>query len=80
MSSVGIFEAKNRLSELVERVQRGEEITLTRRGEVVARIVPPAHPANAQALDEVMNRIRTLRKGVRAGRTPLRKLIEDGRR
>ena len=37
MTSVGIFEAKNRLSELVARAARGEEIVITRRGEQVAR-------------------------------------------
>lgn len=80
MSAVGIFEAKNRLSELVEGVERGEEITLTRRGKVVARIVPPARPTDARTLDELTNRIRRLRIGVRSGRTSLRTLIEDGRR
>ena len=41
MTTVGIFEAKNRLSELVERALRGEEIVITRRGEQVARLMPP---------------------------------------
>jgi prevent-host-death family protein len=40
-TTAGIFEAKNRLSELVERAARGEHITITRRGEAVARLMPP---------------------------------------
>ena len=39
MKSYAIFEAKNRLSELVASVQNGEEITLTRHGNPVARLV-----------------------------------------
>jgi len=35
---VGIFEAKTRLSELLERVERGEDIVITRRGAPVARL------------------------------------------
>jgi len=38
--SVGVHEAKTHLSRLLERVATGEEITITRRGEEVARLVP----------------------------------------
>ena len=38
--SVGVHEAKTQLSRLLERVMAGEEITITRRGEEVARLVP----------------------------------------
>ena len=40
MGEVGLFEAKNRLSELVDRAERGEEIVITRRGKAVAKLVP----------------------------------------
>lgn len=39
--SVGVHEAKTQLSQLLRRVAAGEEITITRRGQVVARLVPP---------------------------------------
>jgi prevent-host-death family protein len=39
--SVGVHEAKTNFSKLLERVAAGEEITITRRGEEVARLVPP---------------------------------------
>jgi prevent-host-death family protein len=45
--SVGVHEAKTNLSKLLERVAAGEEITITRRGEEVARLVP-AQPATAR--------------------------------
>ncbi|HUF31844.1 MAG TPA: type II toxin-antitoxin system prevent-host-death family antitoxin [Acidimicrobiales bacterium] len=38
--SVGVHEAKTNLSELLRLVDTGEEITITRRGEAVARLVP----------------------------------------
>lgn len=81
MTTVGIFEAKNRLSELVDRAARGEEIVITRRGEQVARLMPPRVPealAQAQALAV---RIRRSREGQPLGDGPsIRDLIEEGRR
>jgi prevent-host-death family protein len=40
MTSVTIDEAKTQLSKLIERVERGEEIVITRGKEPVARLVP----------------------------------------
>jgi prevent-host-death family protein len=45
--SVGVHEAKTHLSKLLERVATGEEITITRRGEEVARLVP-THPSGGR--------------------------------
>jgi prevent-host-death family protein len=39
MSEIGTFEAKNKLSELLARAERGEEIVITRRGRPVAKLV-----------------------------------------
>jgi len=80
-TTFGLFEAKNRLSELVDRASRGEEIVITRRGEEVARLVPALKPdarAQAQALVQRILRSRTghpLGQGV-----SLRELIAEGRR
>jgi prevent-host-death family protein len=40
MTEVGMHEAKSNLSKLVERVEKGEEIVITRRGQPAARLVP----------------------------------------
>ncbi|MCB1489801.1 MAG: type II toxin-antitoxin system Phd/YefM family antitoxin [Bauldia sp.] len=40
--TVGAFEAKTKLSELLDRVEKGEEIIITRRGKPVARLTMPA--------------------------------------
>lgn len=42
MTTIGAFEAKTKLSELLDRVERGEEIVITRHGKPAARLVPPA--------------------------------------
>jgi prevent-host-death family protein len=80
MRSVGLFQAKNGLSALVERVSKGEEIMITRRGQNVAMLVP-ASRRSRRAPREVVEHIRQTRKGARlpAGYT-LRRLIEEGRR
>ncbi|KQW68642.1 MAG: type II toxin-antitoxin system prevent-host-death family antitoxin [Methylibium sp.] len=52
-TTVGAFEAKTHLSALLERVERGEEIVITRHGHPVARLVPIARSAaDAQAAVE----------------------------
>ena len=40
MSEIGAFEAKNTLGSLLDRVEKGEEIVITRRGTPVAKLVP----------------------------------------
>lgn len=80
MSDFALFEAKNRLSELINRVEAGEEIAITRRGKVVARLVPAAPgEADRRARDAVAN-LRASRKGVSLGRLSSRDLIREGRR
>lgn len=42
MDRVSLADAKARLSELVDRVERGDSVDITRRGKLVARLTPPA--------------------------------------
>lgn len=64
MKQIGAFEAKNTLGALLDRVQRGEEIRITRHGKPVARLVPDRDPANPSvaraALRRMEERARTL--------------------
>jgi prevent-host-death family protein len=46
---VNIFEAKNRLSQLIRFAQAGEEVIIANRGEPVARLVPAHETAGAAA-------------------------------
>ena len=43
--SVGVHEAKTHLSRLLDRVAAGEEIEITNRGRVVARLIGPERPS-----------------------------------
>ena len=40
MSKVSVKEARNRISELLDRVEGGEEVTIQRRGKAIAKLVP----------------------------------------
>lgn len=40
METVGLFEAKTHLSELIARAERGEEVVITRHNKPVAKLVP----------------------------------------
>ena len=77
MRKVGLFEAKQKLSELVERAGRGEEIGITKRGKLAAVIGPaPGHDQLDEILDG-MERIRKWAKPLRGVTT--KDLIEEGR-
>ena len=80
MNDVALYEAKNRLSELINRVEAGEEIAITRRGKVVARLVPPASEEAGQRARDAIASLRTSRKGVSLGRLKSHDLIREGQR
>ncbi len=46
MESIGLFEAKTHLSELIARAERGEEVIITRHNKPVAKLVP-VHAASS---------------------------------
>jgi len=80
MNDIALFEAKNRLSELINRVEAGEEITITRRGKAVARLVAPAHEEAGQRARDAIAAVKASRRGVSLGRLKSRDLILEGRR
>jgi prevent-host-death family protein len=80
MESVGAYEAKTHLPQLLDRVARGEEIQITRNGRPVARLVPEP-TENTTDIRAVIAQIREFRKGRRLGDdVTVRELIEEGRR
>jgi hypothetical protein len=80
MKEVGAFEAKSRLGRLLDWVEAGEEVTITRRGKAVARLVPPNKPFDAERGQKIAARIREMRQGVMLGELKIRDLISEGRR
>lgn len=76
--SVGLFDAKTRLSELVEQVaQGGEDILITRRGKAVARLVALA---NESAVERSLALLLAARLASTPGSESVRDLIDEGRR
>jgi prevent-host-death family protein len=58
MSQVGAFEAKNTLGALLDRVERGEEVIITRHGKPVARLAPCVTAIDQVSGKAAMDRIR----------------------
>lgn len=79
MREVGAFEAKSRFGQLLERVEAGEEVVITRRGRVVAKLVAPT-TAGADRAGAAAERIRAMRRGVTLGGATIKELIDEGRR
>jgi prevent-host-death family protein len=81
MRKVGLFEAKQKLSELVERASRGERIGITRRGKLAAEIVPAQSEPDTSKIKEIFDNIEKIRKRAKPLRGVTTKdLIEEGRR
>lgn len=82
MKTVGVLDAKTHLSELIEKVAKGDEVTITRHGRPVARLVP----ADSRAAEEQRRRERAvagllvLRKRYTLGGLRPKDLINEGRR
>jgi len=78
------FEAKNRLGHLLDRVQAGEEITITRHGRPVA-LLSPAAPRDVGAVAAALQTLKEVRqtlikRGVKVRRDEVRAWINEGRR
>ena len=83
MKTIAVFEAKNRFSELLAAVAQGEEITITRHGTPVARLVALSasaqpSPQQRQRVSGAMQRLRVLGAGAKLGCT-LQQALEAGR-
>ncbi len=68
MREIGAFEAKNKLGQLLDLVERGEEITITRHGRQVARLVPARHKVSREEARAALRRIRARAEARRLGR------------
>ena len=62
MTTVGAFEAKTRFSQLLNRVQQGEEIVITRNGQAVAVLKPIAASCDEATANERLRELRELRE------------------
>ena len=80
MDSVGVFEAKNRLSALLDVVEDGGEVVITRRGKPVARLTGYEPGFDREKARRAIAGLREAAKGLSLGGLTLRELIDEGRR
>lgn len=79
MKSVGAFEAKTHLNELLRRVSTGETIRITRRGVPIAKLVPIGSEEKKDIATTVRE-LREIRKGLSLAGLTIREMIDEGRR
>ena len=79
MSNVGVFQAKAKLSELIDQVLKGSDVTITRHGRPVVRLVPAKAAAEVDR-SEAVAALRKFSKGIKVGRIDLKSIIAAGRR
>ncbi len=79
MREIGAFEAKNKLGQLLDWVEAGEEVAITRRGRIVARLVPPRPAIDPERARNAAAAIRAMSKGVRLRRLKIKDLVAEGR-
>jgi len=80
MKTIGAFEAKTHLAALLDRVAKGERITITRHGIPAAILAPVAETKTKLSHKEIVEGMRALRKRVRPGKMSVREMIQQGRR
>jgi prevent-host-death family protein len=80
MQTVGAFEAKTHFSQLLDRVEAGEEIIITRHGEPVAKLAPIKPVHDQRAIQVLIEEIKTTRKGRSLGGVSIKELVNEGRK
>ena len=78
MRQVGVYDAKTQLPRLLDEVEKGETITITRHGRPIAKLVPIERPTMTVA--EAIAGIREARKGRTLGGLKPKDLINEGRK
>jgi prevent-host-death family protein len=79
MPEVGAFEAKNKLSALLDQVEQGAEITITRRGRAIAKLVPAEASFDREKARRAADNLLARSKGVTLGGLKIKDLVDEGR-
>ena len=78
MKQVGVYEAKTQLPRLLEEVEQGETVTITRHGRPVARLVPIR--GRRRSIHETIEAIEQFRESHTLDGISIRELIDEGRK
>ena len=79
MHEVGAFEAKNKLGTLLDWVEAGEEVLITRRGKAVARLVPAEPGFDRAKARRAADGLLEARRGITLGGLKIKDLVKQGR-
>ena len=79
METIGAYEAKTHLPKLLERVRKGERITITKHGVPVAVLLPPECQQKANP-GKIIRELRDFRKQYHLSGLSVREMIEEGKR
>jgi prevent-host-death family protein len=79
MAIVKAFEAKAHFSDLLDRVARGEKITIAGFGAPVALLVPVEREESRLSHMEIVDGMRAMRKRVKPGNVSVREMVAEGR-
>lgn len=79
MQTIGAFEAKTHFSALLEKVERGEQVIITKHGHPVAKLVPTGNSDREQS-KQVIERIKAFNKKHTLGKVDWKTLRDEGRR
>lgn len=79
MREIGAFEAKNKLGTLLDWVERGEEVLITRRGKAVARLLPADPGIDRAKARRAVAGIIEIRRGLTLAGLDIKDLVSQGR-
>ena len=79
MREISAFEAKNRLGTVLDWVEQGEEVVITRHGKAVARVVPVVASFDRAKAKQAARALIESRRGVTLGGLSIKELVNEGR-
>ena len=79
MREIGAFEAKNRLGTVLDWVEQGEEVVITRHGKAVARVVPVVASFDRAKAKQAARALIESRRGTTLGGLSIKELVNEGR-
>jgi prevent-host-death family protein len=80
MTTIGTYEAKTKLPDLLHRVEAGESFTITRNGKPVAKLVPFEERSPGKTATDIVKAFREIRERSKNGQPSIQELINQGRR
>ncbi len=79
-TTYGAFEAKNKLSELLDLVEEGATIVITRHGTPIARLIPFEDTHDREKVRGAIAELKRMRKGMKLRGLSIRDLLREGRK